>query len=109
MAFARILKAELDMVETCFYKLRQALAGKTDSRSDQVAVQARLARPRDHFGQVHARQGLASGEMKMQHPERGGLVEDAQPVGGRKLFLPRGQLQRVRAVHAMQRAAVRDL
>src|ERR1700693_2998438 len=35
-AFARILKAELDMVKACFHKLGQTLARKPDSRSDQV-------------------------------------------------------------------------
>jgi len=40
---------------------------------------------------------------------RRSLVENAQPVGGRKLFFARRQLQRIRTIHAMQRAAVRDL
>ena len=68
-----------------------------------------FARARDQFGQIRARQRLASGEVKMQNAERGGLAENAQPVGGRELFFARRQLQRIRAVHAVQRAAVRDL
>src|SRR5437899_12728944 len=47
--------------------------------------------------------------MKMQNAERGGLAENAQPVGSRELPFTRSQLQRIRAVHAVQRAAVRDL
>ena len=71
MAFARILKAELDVVEPRFHKLGQTLARKPDSRSDQVRVQTRLARPRDQFSQIGTRQRLASGEVEMQNAERG--------------------------------------
>jgi hypothetical protein len=45
----------------------------------------------------------------MQHAERGGLAKNAQPVGGCEFFGARGQFQRIRAVHAVQRTAVRDL
>src|ERR1700686_1374592 len=108
-ALARILKAELDMVEPRFDKLAQALARKPDSRGDQIRVQTRLPRTFDQFGQIGARQRLASGEVQMQNAERGSLVKNAQPVGGRELFFARCQLQRIRAIHAVQRAAVRDL
>jgi len=70
-AFARILKAELDMVKTRFDKLGQTLARKPDSRGDQVGVQPRLARVCNQFGQIRTRQRLASGEMKMQNSKRG--------------------------------------
>jgi len=108
-AFARILKAELDMVKARFHKLGQTLARKPDSRRDQVRVQTRLACACDQLTQIRTRQRLASGEVQMQNAERGGLAENAQPVGSRELFLARSQLQRIRAVHAVQRAAVRDL
>src|ERR1700686_653795 len=52
IAFARILKAELDMVKARFHKLGQALARKSDSRCDQVRVQTRLARALDQLGQI---------------------------------------------------------
>src|SRR5450631_2765150 len=108
-AFARILKAELDMVKASFHKLRQALARKPDSRGDQVRIQTRLARALDQLSQIRARQRLASGEVKMQNAKRGSLAENPQPVGGCELFFARSQLQRIRAVYAVQRAAVRDL
>src|ERR1700681_3650211 len=38
VAFARILKAELDVVNARFYKLGQTLARKPDSRGDQIRV-----------------------------------------------------------------------
>src|ERR1700686_3933010 len=72
VAFARILKAELDMVEACFHKLGQTLARKSDSRSDQVGVQMRLPRTLDEFSQIRTRQRFASGEVQMQNAERGG-------------------------------------
>src|SRR6202521_5422022 len=107
--FARILKAELDVVKARFHKLGQTLARKTDSGGDQVGVQTRLARTLDQLRQIRTRQRLASGEVQMQNAERGRLTENAQPVGGRELFFARCQLQRIRAVHAVQRTTVRDL
>jgi len=47
--------------------------------------------------------------VKVQDAKRGGFGENAQPVGGCELFVARGQLQRIRAIDAVQRAAVRDL
>src|ERR1700687_2200459 len=101
-AFARILKAELDMVKSSFHKLAQTLARKSDAGCDQVGIQTRLARTYDQFGQIRTRQRLASGEVQMQNAERGSLAKNAQPVGGRKLLFARCQLQRIRAIHAMQ-------
>jgi len=86
IAFVRILKAELDMVKARVHQLRQPLARKPDSRGDQVRVQTRPARAFDQFGQIRTRQRLASGEVKMQNAERGGLAENAQPVGSRALL-----------------------
>ena len=74
-AFARILKAELDMVEAGFHKLGQTLTRKPYSRCDQVRVQTRLACAVDQFAQIRARQWLASGKVKMQNAERGSLTE----------------------------------
>src|ERR1700733_8300576 len=108
-AFFRILKAKLDVVKARVYQLGQALARKPDSGRDQVRVQTCLTRSLDQFSQIRACQRLASGEVKMQHAECCGLIENPQPVGGREFFLARSQLQRIRAVHAMQWAAVRDL
>src|ERR1700681_4538521 len=88
-AFARILKAELDMVKARFHKLAQTLARKPDSRGNQVRVQTRLPRTLDQFGQIGTRQRLASGEVQMQNSKRGSLAENAQPVGGRELFFAR--------------------
>src|SRR5260221_7409669 len=102
-AFARILKAELDMVKAGFHKLGQTLVRKSDSRGDQVGVETRLARAFDQFGQIGTRQRLAAGEVQMQNAERGRLAENAQPVGGRKFLVARSQLQRIRTVYAVQR------
>src|ERR1700687_4072962 len=92
-AFARILKAELDVVKARFHKLGQTLARKPDARSDQVRVQTRLPCTLDEFGQIGARQRLATSEVKMKNAERGRLAKNTQPLGGRKLFFARCQLQ----------------
>src|SRR5437660_9861098 len=90
-AFARILKAELDMVKARFHKLAQTLARKPNSRSDQVRVQTRLTRACDQLTQIRTRQRFASGEMKMQNSKRGSLAKSAQPVCSRELFIARSQ------------------
>ena len=97
------------MVKARLHKLGQSLARKADAGRDQVGVETCLPRACDHFDQIGTRQRLASGEMQMQNSEPGGLAENAQPVCGCEFFLARAQLQRIRAVHAMQRAAVRNL
>ncbi len=45
----------------------------------------------------------------MQNAKRGSLAENTQPVGGCQLLRARSQLQRIRAIDAVQRTAVRDL
>ena len=97
------------MIQARCHKLGQTLARKPDSRGDQVRVQTRLPGALDQFDQIRTRQRLASGEVKVQNPERGSLVENAQPVRSCELFFARSQLQRIRAIHAMQRALVRNL
>src|SRR5437660_10207844 len=96
-ALARILKAELDMVEAGFDKLGQTLARKPDSRSDQVRVETRSARAFEQLGQIGTRQRLAPSEGRMQSTKPGGVAERAQAVGSRKLRCRRGQLQRTPA------------
>ncbi len=45
----------------------------------------------------------------MEHSELARLLENIKPLFGGKLRTDRSQLQRIRAVSAMQRAAMRDL
>src|SRR5260370_24102230 len=100
--FARVLKAELDVVKARFHKLGQTLARKPDSRGDQVRIQTRLPCTLDEFGQIGTRQRLASSEVKMKNAQRGPLPENAQPGGGRKLLFARFQLQRSRVWQPVQ-------
>src|ERR1700681_1316441 len=78
--FARILKAELDVVKARFHKLGQTLARKPDSRGDQVRIQTRLPCTLDEFGQIGTRQPLAPTGGEVKQRERGCLRANAQTV-----------------------------
>ena len=97
------------MVETCLNQLAQPLTRQPNPGSDEVRVKTRLPRSGNHLGQIRARQRFASGKVQMQNAERRRLVENPQPVDRPELLFTGSQLQRIRAVDAMQRAAVRDL
>jgi len=55
VAFARILKTELDVVKTRFHQLRETLARQADSRGDQIRVEACAARAGDQLSQIRTR------------------------------------------------------
>src|SRR5262249_35183732 len=52
---------------------------------------------------------LAAGKAELNRAERARLAQDAQPVTGSEFLAGARELRRVRAVRAMQRAAVREL
>src|SRR5688500_6004802 len=63
----------------------------------------------DQLGQVAPRRGLAAGEMDLQYAHLCGLRHEAAPFLRRELVAGSVQRQRIRAVRALQRAAVRQL
>src|ERR1019366_1884650 len=97
------------MVEARLHQLREPLPRKPNTGGDQVGIKTRLARASDQLPKIGTCQRLTSSEMKMQDSQCSRFAENPQPIRSRKLFVARGQLQRIRAVHAVQRAAVRDL
>ena len=107
-SFARILKADLDVVESGVDQRLQPLFVESEARGDEVGVESRGARGSDQFRQIGAGQRFAAGEVRVQHAEFAALLEHARPLLGRELRFRARQFQRIRAIDAVQRAAVRD-
>ena len=67
--FARILKAQLDVIESGIDQRLQPRFGKANAGSDEVGVEAGGARCGDEFGKIRTRQRFAAGEVGVQHSE----------------------------------------
>ena len=104
-----ILHAELQVIESRFDERGQPLLRQAEAGGDEAGVEIGAARRRHELDDVGARQRLAAGEVHLQRAERAGLTEDVGPDFGRQLLRARRHLERVRAVDAVERAAVRDL
>jgi hypothetical protein len=81
---------------------------EAEARSDEVGVESGCARGGDQFSQVGPSQRFAAREVRVQHAEFAGLLEDAGPLFGGKFLLRARQFQRIGAIDAMQRATMRD-
>ena len=106
--FARILKADLDVIESGANQRCQPLLIQSNARGDEIGVKPRTYVPQRQFSQIRPRQRFATSEVRVQHAQLACLLKDAGPLASRKLRLRSRQLQGIRAVDAVQRAAVRD-
>ena len=106
--FPRILEADLDVIEAGLDQGLQPLLVEADARGDEVGIKSRGARGGDQLCQIGPHQRFAAGKVRMQHAQLAALLKDAGPLAGGKFRLRSGQLERIRAVDAVQRAAVRD-
>ena len=97
------------MVEAAGGQRFQARAGEKHAGGDQVGVEARLRRGGNDLLQVAPHGGLAAGEVELQHAEAGRLAQHILPFRGSQLATGTLERQRVRAVGALQRTAVRQL
>ncbi len=97
------------MIESGLDQCLQSCFSEPNAGGDEVGVKARGARTRDEFRQIRTSQRFASGEVRVKHAELARLLENVDPFCGGKLRTCGGQFQRIRAVDAVQRAAVRDL
>ncbi|MNE18978.1 hypothetical protein D3C80_1120420 [compost metagenome] len=103
------LEADLDMVQAGVLEGRHARFAEADAGGDQVGVVTQFSRGADQFLQVLAHQRLAAGKAQLRGAQFAGLAEHLDPLrGGQFLALP-GEVQRVGAVGALQRAAVGQL
>jgi hypothetical protein len=96
----------LDVVDTCLGEIFQALLIERKARGDETHVESSTACGANKFAEIGARERLASGEVRLKHPELGGLAKHARPDVGRQFVVPSRQLKRVRAVHAVERTPV---
>src|SRR5439155_20872764 len=96
-------------VETLLPKLAYGVRGDTDARSDQIGVEAGLARRGRNLHQIAACARLAAGEMHLHHAELRGLLEHAHPRSGVELSLPPLERERIGAIGTAKRTTVCQL
>ena len=106
--FAGILKTDLDVIEAGIDERLQPRLGEADAGGDEICVKAGGARSGDELGEIGAGQRFSAGEVRVQHAELAGLTENVDPLCGGKFRANGGQLQRIGAIDAVQRAAVRQ-
>ena len=104
-----VLDRDLHVVEAARGQRLQPLAREQHGGGDEVGIEADLGRLRDDLLEVAAHGRLAAGEMQLQDAEIGRLRQHVEPDFGRQLAGDALQRQRVGAVGALQRAAVRQL
>src|SRR6185312_1156798 len=104
-----VLERQLDVIEPGGLERPDARCGEADAGSDEIDVEAQLARFRDDELQVIARERLTAGQPELNGSERTCLAQDADPV--RRLELPSDacEIGRVVAEHAVQGAAIGQL
>ena len=104
-----VLEAQLHVLEPGLGEGLDLARAAQRAGGDEVAVKTVLRRGGDQAQKIAPRHRLAAGEMHLQHAERRRLGEHAAPV--RSLKLARGALevQRVGAIGALQRTAMRQL
>jgi len=88
---------------------RGAVAGEAERGGDERLIEAERVRVGDELFEIAADERLAAGESELQRPELTRLREDALPIACRELGLLAREVDRVGAVRAVERAAVREL
>src|SRR5262249_30472524 len=105
----RVLHGELEAVEAGGLEALEARAVEGHAARDEVDVELARARLGDELLDVVAHERLAAREVDLQDPERRRLAEDALPRRPVELGGVLVELDGVRAVAALERAAVRQL
>jgi hypothetical protein len=100
------LKAELDVVEAGFDELRESFHVQGQAGGDEVDVKAGGACGSDEIENVGAGEGFAAGEVGLENAQGSGLLEDAGPGFGGKFGAAGGEFEGIRAVDAVEGAAV---
>jgi hypothetical protein len=77
-------------------------------KGDEIGVKADRCAVGDDLKEIPSRGRLAAGKMRMQHAERGGLGK--HPLPGFRVEFDRAgfELQRIGAIRAAERAAMRE-
>ena len=104
-----VLERDLDVVEPALDEVFQPATIKGDGGGDQVRVEAGLGGGRDDVLEILARRGLAARQMHLQDAHLAGLAHHRAPHLGGKLLVDALELDRVRAIRALQGTAMRQL
>jgi hypothetical protein len=99
----------LKMVEAGFDEVCKAGLVERKAGSDEIDVKTGDASGADQNEDVRAGEWLATGEVGLQDAKGGGFLENARPVGGRKLAGARLEFERVGAINTMKGAAMGQL
>ena len=104
-----VLDRHLHVVEAEQRQPLQALAGQQHTGGDEVGIETDLGRLRHDLLEVAAHGGLAPRQMQLQDAQVGCLRQHVEPHLRRQLAGNALQRQRIGAIGALQRAAVRQL
>ena len=104
-----VLDRDLEMVEACLPEVLHGARGDTDARSDQIGVEAGLARRGRNLHQIAACARRAAGEVHLHHAELRDLVEHPHPRSGVELILPPLERERIGAIGTAKRTTVCQL
>ena len=102
------LETDLDMTQPGIGQRAKFLFGQQHRRGDEIGVQPDIAGVLHQFDQILARGRLAAGEMDLQHADLGELGEHLLPFLGRQFAAAALQLDRIGAIGALQRTAMRQ-
>src|SRR5262249_17601134 len=104
-----VLDRDLNVIKPCLVQLSEPLGGEANARSDEIGVEAGEVGGGSDVDEIAPCRRLTAGEMNLQHPEPGRLVEHACPRRLIKLRLPRLERERIGAVGTTERAPMREL
>src|SRR6185369_16285226 len=90
-------------------ELCEPLARAGDPAGDQVRVEVERPRSLHELLEIVSNERLPARQVQLHHPERLRLAEDTQPVRGAERIAVARVVERIRAVHAAERTAVRQL
>ena len=102
------LETDLHVAEPGIGQRGQLFLGQQHRRGNEIAVQPDIGRVLHQFDQILARGRLAAREMDLQHADFGELAQNLLPFLGRQFAAAAVELDRVGAIGALQRAAVRQ-
>ena len=103
------LEADLDVVEPRFPETPHPGRVHADGRGDEVGVVAEAARLRHQRFEVAAHERFAPGEAELRCAEPPGFTQGADPLLRGQLAPGPGEIERIRAVRALQRTGVGQL
>src|SRR5262249_49582012 len=106
---AHVLDGDLDVVEAERPEALEPLAAEGNAAGDEVRVEIELARAGDERFQIVPHERLATGQVELDDAQGLGLAKHPEPGGGVELVGVTTVVDRIRAVHAAQRTAIRQL